>query len=112
GGCSWRGGAELLTAGSDGPAALWPMLERTAAAVERALDSGVIPVTGVDGAPPLTDALGLPDLLDIPAHAACEFCDHDALCGRRRSEEHTSELQSLTNLVCRLLLDKQKTHHD
>src|SRR5262249_56460833 len=25
---------------------------------------------------------------------------------RRRSEEHTSELQSLTNLVCRLLLQK------
>src|SRR5262249_60823761 len=31
--------------------------------------------------------------------------------GRRapRSEEHTSELQSLTNLVCRLLLEKKKT---
>src|SRR5438093_3352261 len=32
--------------------------------------------------------------------------------GRRpaptRSEEHTSELQSLTNLVCRLLLEKKK----
>src|SRR5437016_11533395 len=33
-----------------------------------------------------------------------------------RSEEHTSELQSLTNLVCRLLLEKkkkkiQKQHH-
>src|SRR5258706_3585107 len=29
-----------------------------------------------------------------------------------RSEEHTSELQSLTNLVCRLLLEKKKdTHH-
>src|SRR5215213_3585592 len=27
-----------------------------------------------------------------------------------RSEEHTSELQSLTNLVCRLLLEKQKEH--
>src|SRR5262249_36489252 len=26
------------------------------------------------------------------------------------SEEHTSELQSLTNLVCRLLLEKKKTH--
>src|SRR5438046_6208462 len=26
----------------------------------------------------------------------------------RRSEEHTSELQSLTNLVCRLLLEKEK----
>src|SRR5258706_6987328 len=39
---------------------------------------------------------------------------------RARSEEHTSELQSLTNLVCRLLLEKKKntqlmhngdTHH-
>src|SRR5437016_6902705 len=28
--------------------------------------------------------------------------------GPRRSEEHTSELQSLTNLVCRLLLEKKK----
>src|SRR2546430_12994431 len=27
---------------------------------------------------------------------------------RRRSEEHTSELQSQSNLVCRLLLEKQK----
>src|SRR5258705_5512772 len=31
-------------------------------------------------------------------------------CGRRksRSEEHTSELQSLRHLVCRLLLEKKK----
>src|SRR5438093_3633786 len=28
--------------------------------------------------------------------------------GSKRSEEHTSELQSLTNLVCRLLLEKKK----
>src|SRR5262249_60709242 len=28
---------------------------------------------------------------------------------QHRSEEHTSELQSLTNLVCRLLLEKKKT---
>src|ERR1019366_8923739 len=28
--------------------------------------------------------------------------------GGCRSEEHTSELQSLTNLVCRLLLEKKK----
>src|SRR5258706_6852321 len=27
-----------------------------------------------------------------------------------RSEEHTSELQSLTNLVCRLLLEKKNNH--
>src|ERR1019366_10812407 len=28
-----------------------------------------------------------------------------------RSEEHTSELQSLTNLVCRLLLENKKKKH-
>src|SRR5260370_4842710 len=29
-----------------------------------------------------------------------------------RSEEHTSELQSHLNLVCRLLLEKKKKHRD
>src|SRR5260370_31781584 len=29
---------------------------------------------------------------------------------RKRSEEHTSELQSHLNLVCRLLLEKKKTN--
>src|SRR2546425_4640151 len=32
-----------------------------------------------------------------------------ALAGTQRSEEHTSELQSLAYLVCRLLLEKKKT---
>src|SRR5256885_6517283 len=32
-----------------------------------------------------------------------------ALYGWERSEEHTSELQSPCNLVCRLLLEKKKT---
>src|SRR2546427_7971042 len=31
--------------------------------------------------------------------------------GRARSEEHTSELQSQSNLVCRLLLEKKKEQH-
>src|SRR5438093_3021938 len=31
-----------------------------------------------------------------------------ARCSGPRSEEHTSELQSLTNLVCRLVLGKKK----
>src|SRR5262249_61743133 len=31
---------------------------------------------------------------------------------RDRSEEHTSELQSLTNLVCRLLLEKKKSYNN
>src|SRR5205085_11542628 len=30
--------------------------------------------------------------------------------GGARSEEHTSELQSQSNLVCRLLLEKKKKH--
>src|SRR2546427_8258519 len=36
---------------------------------------------------------------------ASEVADH-------RSEEHTSELQSQSNLVCRLLLEKKKTNHN
>src|SRR2546430_11510082 len=35
-------------------------------------------------------------------HPACPTC-------QGRSEEHTSELQSQSNLVCRLLLEKKKT---
>src|SRR2546427_3513983 len=41
--------------------------------------------------------------------------DHSTSCPRKahtddpRSEEHTSELQSQSNLVCRLLLEKKKT---
>src|SRR5437016_7800344 len=47
-----------------------------------------------------------------PAGATDVGPDRSGAPGRRgdnnRSEEHTSELQSLTNLVCRLLLEKKK----
>src|SRR2546430_12511633 len=36
-------------------------------------------------------------------------CDRRGL-GHDRSEEHTSELQSQSNLVCRLLLEKKKNN--
>src|SRR2546425_5264730 len=36
------------------------------------------------------------------------FCDGRIVGYARRSEEHTSELQSLAYLVCRLLLEKKK----
>src|SRR5205085_11476443 len=37
------------------------------------------------------------------------FARHERQCGEGlRSEEHTSELQSQSNLVCRLLLEKKK----
>src|SRR5256885_3694697 len=48
---------------------------------------------------------------------ACEFCRHGPwlVSGLSelalRSEEHTSELQSPCNLVCRLLLEKKKNKH-
>src|SRR2546427_7565606 len=35
--------------------------------------------------------------------------DPEALARLLRSEEHTSELQSQSNLVCRLLLEKKKS---
>src|SRR5690349_23176099 len=40
--------------------------------------------------------------LDPQAH------EHDARKRKQRSEEHTSELQSRRDLVCRLLLEKKK----
>src|SRR5690606_41569382 len=42
------------------------------------------------------------------ARAALDRARADA--ARERSEEHTSELQSRENLVCRLLLEKKKKH--
>src|SRR3989449_6764440 len=37
--------------------------------------------------------------------------EHDMDAVFRRSEEHTSELQSRLHLVCRLLLEKKKIHN-
>src|SRR5438445_8554097 len=57
-----------------------------------------------------------------PTGPVAERCHHPAvggdrparreelLRGGRRSEEHTSELQSRQYLVCRLLLEKKKKH--
>src|SRR5256886_17688701 len=50
----------------------------------------------------------------LPISSACQpriFGWHsraNRASGPRRSEEHTSELQSQSNLVCRLLLEKKK----
>src|SRR2546427_4549801 len=42
---------------------------------------------------------------------SCSSCgDWMAPADRIRSEEHTSELQSQSNLVCRLLLEKKKEY--
>src|SRR3712207_8098976 len=48
-----------------------------------------------------------------PASAPCDLAKRDGFAEAleivRRSEEHTSELQSRQYLVCRLLLEKTKT---
>src|SRR2546426_8300046 len=53
------------------------------------------------------------NLLDAPARAGLfSKFDLPPLSGKNeRSEEHTSELQSPCNLVCRLLLEKKKKNN-
>src|SRR5690606_41497142 len=43
-------------------------------------------------------------------HAGGQLPGGGGAAGHDRSEEHTSELQSRENLVCRLLLEKKKTN--
>src|SRR5574341_2482410 len=63
------------------------------------------------------------EIYTLSLHDALPICPRDPrlveqgvhpLAGQvqRRSEEHTSELQSPTNLVCRLLLEKKKKNKD
>src|SRR2546422_5332253 len=47
---------------------------------------------------------------ELRAHRVGEIFAPPADRERERSEEHTSELQSRLHLVCRLLLEKKKTH--
>src|SRR5690606_41766067 len=75
---------------------------------------------GVDGCLRNERRLGVAAFLSESATRETVSCDGSAahLAGARilshaelvRSEEHTSELQSRENLVCRLLLEKKKTN--
>src|SRR2546430_11652929 len=57
-------------------------------------------------------ALGVGDLRIVAPPALMPERDEFAGCTRHtRSEEHRSELQSQSNLVCRLLLEKKKKKH-
>src|SRR2546427_2014938 len=71
--------------------------------------------------PPRSTLLSLHDALPIFGVTDGTFGNINPACARnlsqlgeapaalrRRSEEHTSELQSQSNLVCRLLLEKKK----
>src|SRR5262245_64428082 len=56
----------------------------------------------------LHDALPIFNERDIAVRISENDLTRRAENGCRRSEEHTSELQSLRHLVCRLLLEKKK----
>src|SRR5438270_4644955 len=60
----------------------------------------------VEGGPHDAEAREHGDLRHL--HRGWHDARHDPACQRSRSEEHTSELQSQSNLVCRLLLEKKK----
>src|SRR5256885_16950410 len=65
---------------------------------------------------PISRIVARPGLIPVLAKTAADSvanrsrtCNANALPSiNRRSEEHTSELQSPCNLVCRLLLEKKK----
>src|SRR5256885_11732463 len=52
------------------------------------------------------DAIRQHVVVDVESH---RFAEEYRVVRHPRSEEHTSELQSPCNLVCRLLLEKKKT---
>src|SRR2546423_5165784 len=76
----------------------------------RSLIPSVLELGGKDAMIVLADAD-----LEVASSAALwggyTNCGHLKIRIRERSEEHTSELQSLAYLVCRLLLEKKKTTH-
>src|SRR6266705_4998822 len=61
----------------------------------------VLPVAGSEGAIPF-------DVPEVELTHSGPLCSFDAFLEKYRSEEHTSELQSPYDLVCRLLLEKKK----
>src|SRR2546422_7097820 len=59
----------------------------------------------------LTGAAGVSAQIYAPQSVERYFrLEWEATRGRKRSEEHTSELQSRLHLVCRLLLEKKKDY--
>src|SRR5690606_40494892 len=69
----------------------------------------VLELTDGRGADCAIEAVGLEATWNICQHVVKEG-GHIANVGVHRSEEHTSELQSRENLVCRLLLENNNSH--
>src|SRR2546430_10164699 len=76
--------------------------------IRRPPRSTLFPYTTLFRSPPLSGAgklqLSVEEGLIATPSMLCGVC---MSCSAVRSEEHTSELQSQSNLVCRLLLEKK-----
>src|SRR2546429_1832577 len=79
----------------------------SSAKLSLALAEGMPELCSVPHARPLQ-----PPSLRLPSFPISQQITPDYYCcvSGRRSEEHTSELQSRLHLVCRLLLEKKKKH--
>src|SRR5947207_10916433 len=75
--------------------------------IRRPPRSTLFPYTTLFRSPDLSQATRSGGAIGIRHRARA---DDRARC-RMRSEEHTSELQSHSDLVCRLLLEKKKNQH-
>src|SRR5690606_40045306 len=105
----WPGAPVLRSfiEGSGGPRGRYPFPTRRSSDLRNAGNAAsvtrVIPATSAT--PAATPALAS----TCPASRRSPFATTAAVAAFRwRSEEHTSELQSRQNLVCRLLLEKKK----
>src|SRR2546425_8942202 len=86
--------------------------------IRRPPRSTLFPYTTLFRSPEAPPRAVVPDdvVLEVdPTHGARDQVEHrleraQAVRVVLRSEEHTSELQSLAYLVCRLLLEKKKTN--
>src|SRR2546427_5196279 len=78
----------------------WDLVTTSVSFFALAADAALFgPAAALAGAEEVVEVLGF-----AGASGAClDFTDFET-----RSEEHTSELQSQSNLVCRLLLEKKK----
>src|SRR2546427_7698051 len=73
----------------------------------RSMPQRIIPRAGGKGSIETRDAFTRRKIVNaLGPRVATE--NRQAMCHALRSEEHTSELQSQSNLVCRLLLEKKK----
>src|SRR5256885_10033044 len=76
--------------------------------IRRPPRSTLFPYTTLFRSHPVATRPGRLRGVDVKSGAQAEIVAR--VFARNRSEEHTSELQSPCNLVCRLLLEKKKQH--